>query len=60
MDDIKTMTATEFNKQNAVYSLLIILDHYKSIIVTQHGQDALVIHKPDAPVAGMEENNNDN
>jgi len=52
--NIKTMTATEFNKRNAVYSLLSILDHYKSIIITHHGQEVLVIHKPDTPVTGIE------
>ena len=44
---IKRMTATAFNKRNAVYHLLDILDRYKSIVVTHHGEDALVIHKPD-------------
>ena len=59
MDSIKTMTATEFNKSNAVYSLLSILDHYKGIVVTNHGQEALVIHKPDAPVVGIEKDDID-
>ena len=45
---IKRITATEFNKQNAVYRLLSTLETYKSIVVTHHGEDALVIHKSDA------------
>jgi len=54
MNNIKTMTATEFDKRNAVYSLLSILDQYKSIVITHHGQEMLVIHKPDAPVVEIE------
>jgi len=54
MDNIKTMTATEFDKSNAIYQLLNILETYRSVIVTRYGDAVLVIHRPDAPVVGME------
>ena len=59
MDSIKIMTATEFNKNNAVYRLLNILQTYKSVVITLHGDKVLVIHQPDAPVIGIEESNGD-
>lgn len=48
-ETIKTITATEFNKQfSAVYKLLEILRDYEAIHITRHGKLVLVIHRPDA------------
>lgn len=54
-EKIKTMTATEFIKNaGAVYSILEILEDYEAIEVTRHGKSVIVIHRPDAPIVGIE------
>lgn len=50
---ITTMAAADFAKAT-VRRILKILRDYKSIEVTHYGDVEFVIHKPDAPVVGME------
>lgn len=51
---IKYMTATELNKGRGIYYFLEILEKYESIVVVRHGEEKLVIHRPDALLAGFE------